>query len=159
MTVPAHPHQGAGEGAQAPFPRGPLKQPVRGEPIPKVDLYYIRARFSGEMHQMMLRSLTDDVDHNSGESFVAKCRQIAKMTGRRTMQIRAALGTGTSDFELIADILWALDGATLDGRVKYPLNRRAPTSAENAPVAPLPPDARGRGALTKPAHVAQKGSE
>lgn len=91
-----------------------LRQPIRGERIAAYDLHYARARTLGQMHQLLLRNLTDDVDRNSGESFHAKCRQIAKMTGRRTSQIRRALGNpGSLSLDLVADILWALDGALI----------------------------------------------
>lgn len=108
-----------------------ITRPLRGEPIPRYDLAYVHARFRGELHQMLLSNLTDDVDRNSGASFQAKCRQIAKMTGRRPAQIRAYLGNpgNITSIKVVAEILWALDGAVLDAKAERPRLRGEPHSS------------------------------
>lgn len=103
--------------------RGRMSRPIRGNRIDKFDLAYVQARMRSSIFNLMHMAVTD-IDPNSADSFHAKCKEIAKMTGRRTDQItRYLVNPGyVKSLDVIADIMWALDGATLDPKVKRPLN-------------------------------------
>jgi hypothetical protein len=80
------------------------------------------------MHQLILRQLgPNGVDHNSAESFDAKVREVAAMTGRDYTLLREVFGVPSNRLtpELLGEILFALGGAFLDADVKFPLKPRA----------------------------------